>query len=58
MILAFPELNFRATVLDRCLYRTEFKGETVLLLRQVDGFALSCNNEAIADETWQETSAS
>ena len=52
VILASPELNFRASVLDWCLYRTEYKGETVLalLLRQVDDFALSCNSEAIADE--------
>ena len=49
-ILTSPELNFRATVLDRCLYRTEYKGETVLLLRQVDDFALSCNSETIANE--------
>jgi len=49
-ILTSLELNFRATVLDRCLYRTEYKGETVLLLLQVDDFALSCNSEINANE--------
>ena len=49
-IITSPELNFRATVLDRSLYRTEYEGETVLLLRQLDDFALSCNSETVANE--------
>ena len=50
MILASPELIFHAAVLDRCLYRTEYEGETVLFLQQVDDFALSCIRDTIADE--------
>ena len=50
MILASPELIFHAAVLDRCLYRTEYEGETVLFLQQVDDFALSCISDTIADE--------
>jgi len=50
MILAYPELIFHAAVLDRCLYRTEYEGETVLFLQQVDDFALSCISDTITDE--------
>jgi len=51
-ILNSSELNFYATVLDRCLYCTEYKSETVLLLRQIDDFAVSCNSEIIANESF------
>ena len=50
MILASPELIFHAAVLDRCLYRTEYEGETVLFLQQVDDFDLSCIRDTNADE--------
>ena len=51
MMLATPELNFRADGLDRCLHiaPNEYKGEPVLLLRQVDDFDLSSNSDTISD---------
>jgi hypothetical protein len=47
-ILLSPELGFRHTTHDRTIYRAEFDGEPVLLLRQVDDFALACKNESLA----------
>ena len=48
MILKSPELGFHHTTHDRCIYSTTFEGEPVLLLRQVDDFAIACSNENIA----------
>ena len=50
MIIASPELIFLAAVLDRCFYRTEYEGETVLFLQQVDDFALSCIRDTVASK--------
>ena len=46
-----PELNFKTTTHDRTICTTEFNGEKVCLLRQVDDFVLACTNEDTADET-------
>ena len=51
-ILKGPKLNFKTTTHDKTIYTTEFNGETVYLLRQVDDFALACTNESIADEIY------
>jgi len=50
MIIASPELISHAAVLDRRLYRTEDKGESVLFFRQVDDFSFSCISDTVADE--------
>ena len=47
-ILTSPELGFRHTTHDRTIYSAVFDGVTVLLLRQVDDFALACPDEALA----------
>ena len=49
-ILFSDDLKFKSTTHDRCIYRTEWKGEVILLLRQVDDFAISCKNESTAKE--------
>ena len=48
MILKSPEMDFHHTTHDQCIYSTTFEGEPVLLLRQVDDFAIACANENIA----------
>ena len=47
-ILTSPELGFRHTTHDRCIYSVTIDGQKVLMLRQVDDFSLSCPNEALA----------
>ena len=47
-ILSSPELVFKSPTHDKCIYRGNYKGKTVLLLRQVDDFNLSCDNEETA----------
>jgi hypothetical protein len=47
-ILALPELNFQSTTHDRTIYTGTFEGERIMLLRQVDDFALSCSRESTA----------
>ena len=47
-ILFSPKLGFKSTTHDRSIYSATIRGERVLLLRQVDDFALSCSHEAIA----------
>jgi hypothetical protein len=47
-ILSTPELNFKSTVHDKCIYSTVFNNKKVLLLRQVDDFLLSCTDEPTA----------
>ena len=47
-ILFPPELNFRCTTHDPTIYSTTFRGVKVLLLRQVDDFALASPDEDIA----------
>merc|ERR1712115_22364 len=47
-ILTNSPLNFTTTSHDKTIYRTTYKGHLILLLRQVDDFALSCTNKDIA----------
>lgn len=51
-ILFSQELNFRTTSHDRTIYRADYNGEPVLLLRQVDDFSLACKTEAIAKDIY------
>ena len=51
-ILSSKELNFKATVHDRCIYQTTYKGHTILLLRQADDFAIAVDDESIAKEIY------
>ena len=44
-ILFSPELNFKCTTHNRTIYSTTFRGVKVLLLRQVDDFALASPDE-------------
>ncbi|MCE2995760.1 MAG: hypothetical protein LW863_09190 [Flammeovirgaceae bacterium] len=47
-ILQSDALNFRTTTHDRTIYRADFNGDPVLLLRQVDDFSLACRCEPLA----------
>jgi hypothetical protein len=47
-ILSCDQLQFTSTTHSRTIYSTAFEGHQVLLLRQVDDFALACPNETIA----------
>ncbi|KAG7354611.1 reverse transcriptase RNA-dependent DNA polymerase [Nitzschia inconspicua] len=47
-ILSLPELSFKSTTHDRTIYSGVFEGEPILLLRQVDDFALACHRESTA----------
>ena len=47
-ILFSPELNFKCTTHDRRIYSTTFRGVKVLLLWQVDDFALASPDKDIA----------
>jgi hypothetical protein len=40
-VLSLPELHFQSTTDDRTIYNGTFEGERILLLRQVDDFALA-----------------
>ena len=51
-ILFSKELNFKNTTHDKTIYTTVFRGQKVLLLRQVDDFALACPSEHIAREIY------
>ena len=51
-ILHSPELGFKSTIHDRCIYQANFKGTKVLLLRQVDDFSLAAPSESIAIEIY------
>ena len=47
-ILLGPHLQFTTTTHDRTIYTTNYNGHKVLLLRQVDDFAIACSDESIA----------
>ena len=51
-ILQGPKLKFKSTTHDRTIYTTQYRGEKVYLLRQVDDFALACTKQSIADEIY------
>ena len=45
-------LNFKTTTHDKTIYYTEYKGETIYMLRQVDDFSLACDDESTAIEIY------
>ena len=47
-ILASPELGFKSTTHARNIYRAVINGHPILLLRQVDDFAIACEHEDTA----------
>jgi len=47
-ILASPSFSFKSTTHDRSIYSGVFRGAPLLLLRQVDDFALAAPSEEIA----------
>ena len=47
-LLLGSEFNLHTTTHDRTIYHGSFEGSHILLLRQVDDFALACANEDIA----------
>ncbi|CAJ1962516.1 unnamed protein product [Cylindrotheca closterium] len=47
-ILSMPDLQFKSTTHDRCIYRATYEGIPIYLLCQVDDFALAASNEDIA----------
>jgi hypothetical protein len=51
-ILLGPKLKFTTTTHDRTIYRTVYKGHKILLLRQVDDFAIASPSETIATEIY------
>ena len=51
-ILKGTELNFKSTTHDKTIYTTEFGGETIYMLRQVDDFAIACTKLSIADQIY------
>ncbi|KAG7341264.1 helicase domain protein [Nitzschia inconspicua] len=52
-ILSLPELSFRSTTHDGTIYSGVFEGEPILLLRQVDDFALACRRESTAKAVYE-----
>ena len=53
-ILQSPEFGFKCTTHDRSIYSATIDNEHVLLLRQVDDFALACSNEALAKRIYSQ----
>ena len=51
-ILKSAEFGFKSTTHDRSIYSAVIEGERVLLLRQVDDFALACSNEPLAERLY------
>ncbi|KAG7356322.1 reverse transcriptase RNA-dependent DNA polymerase [Nitzschia inconspicua] len=51
-ILSLPELSFHSTTHDRTIYSGVFVGEPILLLHQVDDFALACCCESTATSVY------
>ena len=49
-ILESDELGFKSTTHERNLYHGKIDGETVLVCRQVDDFAIACKSPAVADK--------
>jgi len=48
------DMGFESTTHDRTIYKNTYEGETVYLLRQVDDFALACNDESTAKAIYAE----
>ena len=47
------DLGFKSTTHDKTIYSKVHNGETVYMLRQVDDFALACNDESTAKELYK-----
>ena len=47
-ILQSPQFGFKSTTHDRSIYLAAFEGTKILLLCQVDNFAVACPNEELA----------
>ena len=43
---------YHHTTHDKTIYRTTYKGELIFMLRQVDDFAMTCDNEDTAKEIY------
>jgi Reverse transcriptase (RNA-dependent DNA polymerase) len=56
-ILRSPPFGFKCTTHDRSIYSATIEGVKVLLLRQVDDFALACPNEALAKRIYDQIGA-
>jgi hypothetical protein len=52
-ILTAAPLNFKSTTHDKTIYKSNYGGETIYLLRQVDDFALACSDEDIAKSVYK-----
>jgi hypothetical protein len=52
-ILSSNPLQFKSTTHSRTIYSTTFDGHHILLLRQVDDFALACPTESIAKNVYE-----
>ena len=48
------KIGFKNTTHDRSIYSGVFNGIKVLLLRQVDDFAMACPHEALAEQIFQQ----
>ena len=46
------KIGFKNSVHEPCLYQLNRFGEKILLLRQVDDFALACDSEETANRIW------
>jgi len=53
-ILQSPQFGFKSTTHDRLIHSATFEGTKVLLLRQVDDFALACPNEDMAKHLYDQ----
>ena len=51
-ILTSAEFGFKCTTHDRSIYTAVIDNQRVLMLRQVDDFALACPNEALAQRIY------
>jgi len=47
-ILRSPAFRFKSTAHDKSMYSATFEGTRIILLRQVDDFAMACPNEELA----------
>jgi len=53
-ILRSPQFGFKSTTHDLSTYSTTFEGTKILLLRQVDDFAVACPNEDLAKRLYDQ----
>jgi len=53
-ILRLPQFGFKSTTHDKSLCSATFEGTRILLLRQVDDFAVACPNEDFAKHLYDQ----